>query len=578
MKLYSLSVYETPTHFYVIGSDASEQKFSTLKIDRTSERDFIVGEPDHTYSKSDIGELLATVSSSSIVTPTEKWNKRSTSGNSGLLRTVDKAYGILGAVRFLGGYYLLIVTKAKVVVTLGYHALYKIEDVSMIYIPVVGVPSSHPEELKYAKLFQSVDFTTNFYFAYTYDLSHTLQENVLAEKNLSFNKNTYNFETMAGEEKFVWNNFLLKPFRDNLVSDKWTLEIVHGYIGYHIVELPCAKLCLTLIARRSAEFAGTRFLKRGTNFKGSVANDVETEQIVWDMSSSPDFSTGKFTAYVQRRGSVPLFWSQDSANRGVMVKPPIMVDLIEPNALTTAAHFRDLRRKYGHPIVVMNLVKKREKRHNENTVKYLNMFRKPGKCIDYISFDVSRCHKTEQVLKKLETLGIRSIMSHGWFQSFPQLRARETRRHWLLADGYEPVYSSDGTMILQHGISRTNCVDCLDRTNVAQFGIGKVALGFQLHAMGYIEEPAIDLSTEVCRVLEEIYDEHGDTLAWQYAGSQLVHTIKTYKKTAVFQERSRDVFQTISRYYSNTFSDFEKQDGVNLFLGIFRLDVVLKVH
>lgn len=50
-------------------------------------------------------------------------------------------------------------------VTIGYHALYKIEDVSMIYIPVVGMPSNYPEELKYAKLFQvNVNFTifTNF--------------------------------------------------------------------------------------------------------------------------------------------------------------------------------------------------------------------------------------------------------------------------------------------------------------------------------------------------------------------------------------------------------------------------------
>merc|ERR1712129_416180 len=29
----------------------------------------------------------------------------------------------------------------------------------------------------------------------------------------------------------------------------------------------------------------------------------------------------------------------------------------------------------------------------------------------------------------------------------------------------------------QTGIVRTNCVDCLDRTNTAQFVIGKVALG-----------------------------------------------------------------------------------------------------
>ena len=32
----------------------------------------------------------------------------------------------------------------------------------------------------------------------------------------------------------------------------------------------------------------------------------------------------------------------------------------------------------------------------------------------------------------------------------------------------------------QHGIIRTNCVDCLDRTNTAQFAIGKHALGHQV--------------------------------------------------------------------------------------------------
>ena len=30
-------------------------------------------------------------------------------------------------------------------------------------------------------------------------------------------------------------------------------------------------------------------------------------------------------------------------------------------------------------------------------------------------------------------------------------------------------------------------MDCLDRTNTAQFVIGKVALGHQLHALGYIQ-------------------------------------------------------------------------------------------
>lgn len=35
----------------------------------------------------------------------------------------------------------------------GCHAVYKIEDVSMIYIPATG-PSTNPDEMRYAKLFQ----------------------------------------------------------------------------------------------------------------------------------------------------------------------------------------------------------------------------------------------------------------------------------------------------------------------------------------------------------------------------------------------------------------------------------------
>ena len=32
----------------------------------------------------------------------------------------------------------------------------------------------------------------------------------------------------------------------------------------------------------------------------------------------------------------------------------------------------------------------------------------------------------------------------------------------------------------QTGLIRVNCVDCLDRTNTAQFAVGKCALGFQV--------------------------------------------------------------------------------------------------
>lgn len=65
--------------------------------------------------------------------------------------------------------------------------------------------------------------------------------------------------------------------------------------------------------------------------------------------------------------------------------------------------------------------------------------------------------------------------------------------------------------------------------------LGKVALGMQLYSMGFSGDPVLSLSSEVSKIFEDMMDEHGDTLALQYAGSQLVHSIKTYKKTAAFQ-------------------------------------------
>ncbi|MHC5848291.1 hypothetical protein ACYT7O_11010, partial [Streptococcus pyogenes] len=61
----------------------------------------------------------------------------------------------------------------------------------------------------------------------------------------------------------------------------------------------------------------------------------------------------------------------------------------------------------------------------------------------------------------------------------------------------------------------------------------------------------------------------GDTLALQYGGSQLVHRIKTYRKTAAWASQGNDIMQTLSRYYSNTFSDTEKQHSINIFLGYY---------
>lgn len=100
--------------------------------------------------------------------------------------------------------------------------------------------------------------------------------------------------------------------------------------------------------------------------------------------------------------------------------------------------------------------------------------------------------------------------------------------------------------------------------------MGRSALQFQLYKMGFLKsDTPLEFDSDCVTMLESLYEIQGDTLALQYGGSQLVHRIKTYRKTAAWTSQGSDIVQNLSRYYSNTFSDQEKQQSINLFLGLF---------
>ena len=80
----------------------------------------------------------------------------------------------------------------------------------------------------------------------------------------------------------------------------------------------------------SLHFAGTRYKKRGVSEQGKVANDVddvEHEQIIQDES------TGIYSSFLQVRGSIPTFWTQESGVINTVPKPPI-----ELNRYDTTQH------------------------------------------------------------------------------------------------------------------------------------------------------------------------------------------------------------------------------------------------
>ncbi|XP_076844224.1 polyphosphoinositide phosphatase isoform X2 [Brachyhypopomus gauderio] len=586
----NLVLYETRARYFLVGCNNAQTKHRVLKIDRTEPRDLVIIDDKHVYSQQEVRELLGRLELGNRVKMGQK-------GPSGLSRALT-AFGIVGFVRFLEGYYIILITKRRKMADIGGHSIYKIEDTTMIYIPNDSVRVTHPDEARYLRMFQNVDLSSNFYFSYSYDLSHSLQYNLTLLRapcdsgevdHLHPSTSTQDSFDIFEDEglptqvihslrnepyaKYVWNSRLLERIKDTVHPD-WLMYIIHGFCGQSKLLIYGRPVYVTLIARRSSRFAGTRFLKRGANCEGDVANEVETEQIIHD-ASMMSFTAGSYSAYVQVRGSVPLYWSQDIST--MMPKPPIRLDQADPYAHVAALHFDQMLQRFGSPIIILNLVKKREKRKHEKilseelypAVTNLNQFLPPQHCIDYIAWDMARYTKSKlcNVLDRLGMIAENVVKRTGFFVNRSDFYCHTLRpdERWGDLAGLVTAHGR-----IQTGVLRTNCVDCLDRTNTAQFMVGKCALAYQLYALGMIDKPKLQFDTDCVRLFEELYEDHGDTLSLQYGGSQLVHRVKTYRKIAPWTQHSKDIMQTLSRYYSNAFSDADRQDAINLFLQVYQ--------
>lgn len=550
-RMHKFSLYETTTRFYLIGGDLLDKHYRVLKIDRTAPPgQLIIIEDEIVYDRKEVNHLLNTIND----------GNRQTGG----LKLKCSAWGIMGFIRFTEAHYMVLITKRAQVAMLGGHYIYQVDGTELI--PLTTGSSSrfqkdrNPEEVRYLNILNNLDLTRFFYFSYSYNITRSLQQNIIRERN-AFNAGLKH-PNQDFQDIFVWNHHLLEPARDAMKNvHDWCHAVIHGSIDQSSLDVFGRRIYITIMARRSRYFAGARFLKRGTNDSGYVANDVETEQIVSEALTTSFHAPGPrlwsnptYTSYIQHRGSIPLYWTQD--NSGVTPKPDIKLNLPDPFYAAAALHFDDLFERYGAPIYVLNLIKQRERTPRESkllheykrAIEYLNQSLPKDKKIIYEAFDMARASKTrgQDVILSLEHLGEKVLRQTGFFHN---------------GDG------DPDTPQVQNGVARTNCIDCLDRTNAAQFVIGKRALGRQLQALGVISGNTVEYDSDCIDNFTHMFHNHGDAIAMQYGGSHLVNTMATYRKINQWQSSSRDMVESFKRYYHNSFLDSQRQEACNLFLG-----------
>ncbi|KAF2300907.1 hypothetical protein GH714_018172 [Hevea brasiliensis] len=477
----------------MIGRDKNRTFWRVLKIDRLEPSELCILEDSTIYSESECCDLLRRI---------HEGNK-----STGGLRFVTTSYGIVGFIKFLGPYYMLLITKRRKIGAICGHAIYAITKSEMIPIPNSSVRSNmtnSKNENRYKKLLCTMDLTRDFFFSYSYHVMHCLQ------KNLYNNKiGKAHYETM-----FVWNEFLTQGIRNNLKNTLWTVALVYGFFKQVKLSASGRDFKLTLIARRSRHYAGTRYLKRGVNDKGRVANDVETEQIVFE--DIPEGYPVQISSVVQHRGSIPLFWSQETSR--LNIKPDIRLLKKDQNYEATKLHFENLAKRYGNPIIILNLIKSYQ--------CVVTSWESGSICIEL------DWHLLLSVTPSLRPMGLLSYSEKNDDECSLK----------------NPSNENDLGRHLDSGIGNVDC-----------------------EANGNQKSPIIDLDNPLAEDLMGIYETMGDTLALQYGGSAAHNKIFCERRGQwKAATQSQEFFRTLQRYYSNAYMDAEKQDAINVFLGHFQ--------
>jgi hypothetical protein len=483
------------------------------------------------------------------------------------------------------------------------HMIYKV--VATEFLPLRERPLHDPDEDNYLSLLKTLIKTSPLYFSYSFDITNSFQRQAHLDPSTPLWK--------RADDRFYWNRFVssdLIDFRGGLSSsygrhsvgqqpgaDPYILPVMYGMMEIKNTSVKGTPLTFILITRRSRLKAGTRYFSRGIDENGNVSNFNETEQTIIlndnasggpggfgsNQNGTAGGNTGKETqvlAYVQTRGSVPVYWAEINT---LKYTPKLQVRGVE-NALPAAKkHFAEQIRLYGDNWLV-NLVnqKGREQRVKEAYEEMVKLLQnspienvegdrittekfhiiEPDNAqtvydrLHYIYFDFHnetkglQWHRAKLLMNELEP----HVLKHGYFRGVDMpgdANRVEVRRH-------------------QTAVVRTNCMDCLDRTNVVQSMLGRYILSRMLIDLGLMREgESAEEDKDFEFLFRNVWADNADVVSKSYSGTGALKTDFTRLGVRTKQGALQDLNNSITRYRLNNFSDGPRQDAFDLFLGTY---------
>ncbi|XP_018020970.1 synaptojanin-1 isoform X2 [Hyalella azteca] len=440
------------------------------------------------------------------------------------------SYGCLGVLQRCPSenteYYLIVVTRCVKVCVLLNSSIYKIQEVDVISLQQPRLPGyKSQDEDNWVKEIKKLMGNESFYFSVSVaGDSRPLDLTLCAQRRA---------RTDISDNRFFWNRMLyLHPKRFDINCDAWLLKVICGSVEFSSVYMGNHAPKLYVISRLSCERAGTRFMMRGVDDYGHVANFVETEELV-----HVETLDNVILSYVQTRGTVPLFWEQPGLNVGSHKVKMSREPTISGKAFSE--HMRFLRHKYGG-LAVINVLGTGVTGKSQGEAALSHLFQLqhktcPWSCdCPHIVFDFHqecRGGNTDNLSRKLQ----------------PQIQQQ--------IDSFCLFCLRGGVVVQeQRGVMRTNCLDCLDRTNRIQTFLGLERLDAMLDLLGEAATSGV-IKHRLRSKFEDMWKDNGNKISQIYAGTGALQGSKII-----------DGARSVGRTIQNNLMDSSKQEAIDLLL------------
>lgn len=258
-----------------------------------------------------------------------------------------------------------------------------------------------------------------------------------------------------------------------------------------------------------------------------MANFVETEQAI--------YLDNEVASYVQTRGSVPLFWEQPGIQVG---SHKVKISRgFEASAPAFDRHLTMIKSRYGQQAIV-NLLGSSLIGSKEGEAMLSQLFQShhgmsQHKDVPHILFDYHQ-----------ECRG-------GNTKNLSKLKAKIEK----YLDSFSLFYAVGNSRISeQKGTIRTNCLDCLDRTNCVQTFIALEILSKQLSLLKLFEKQQMVSRFE--EVFRQMWINNGNEVSKIYAGTGAI------QGSSKLMDGARSAARTIQ----NNLLDSSKQEAIDILL------------